>query len=99
MLGTIEAYHIRSLLQDWGHRASVTLRVDSSAALGFARREGLGRAKHIDLHWLWIQQEGRSGRLAMAKVEGKHNAADLMTKPLDASTIRAHLWRLSMAVA
>ena len=73
---------IQSLAKDWGMDLACTLAVDSSAALGFMRREGLGKARHVELHWLWIQQESRSGRLQLMKIEGKRNPADLFTKPL-----------------
>ena len=31
---------------------------------------------------MWIQQESRSGRLQLLKIEGRRNPADLFTKPL-----------------
>ena len=82
VFGATEMKGIQGLAKDWGIDLSCALAVDSSAALGFMRREGLGKARHIELHWLWIQQESRSGRIQLRKIGGAQNPADMFTKPL-----------------
>ena len=61
--------------------------MDSSAALGLVHRTGLGKAKHIEIQHLWLQEAVRSGRLTVGKVWGHDNGADLMTKPLDGERV------------
>ena len=94
VLATIEANGARSLSEDLGSSMEVSLLVDSSAAEGLLKKEGLGKAKHIATQWLWVQQEVREGRLRILKVPGATNPADLMTKPLAAGTIATHLKNL-----
>eukprot|EP00972_Heterocapsa_arctica_P055587 8199258-Heterocapsa_arctica.AAC.1 len=57
--------------------------MDASAALGLINRQGLGKARHVETQWLWIQQATREGRVTMNKIPGAENPADLLTKPLD----------------
>ena len=61
--------------------------MDASAALGLIDRQGLGKARHIETQWLWIQQPTREGRVLMNKIPGKENPADLFTKPLNREMI------------
>eukprot|EP00972_Heterocapsa_arctica_P034668 5105155-Heterocapsa_arctica.AAC.1 len=61
--------------------------MDASAALGLINRQGLGKARHVETQWLWIQQATREGRVTMNKIPGKENPADLSTKPLNKDMI------------
>ena len=45
-------------------------------------RRGLGKAKHVDMQNLWIQEASKSGRFATKKVGTSVNPAGLMTKPV-----------------
>lgn len=52
------------------------IRVDASAALGFAEQSGnVGRMKHIDLRSSWVQ-DMRSNSTTKVKVAGTENRAD-----------------------
>ena len=63
-----------------GIEGSMELRTDASAAKSFAARKGLGRQRHIDTRYLWLQEEVAHGRVRLSKVRGDANPADLMTK-------------------
>ena len=54
--------------------------VDASAAIGIARRRGLGKVRHIELNEMWLQEQVARGRISISKVEGKKNFADSLTK-------------------
>ena len=41
-----------------------------------------GKAKHVDVQYLWIQEASKSGRFVTKKVGTNVNPADLMTKQL-----------------
>ena len=75
----------------------ISLRVDSTACLGTAGRKGAGRIRHIATPSLWLQQTVNSGRLALSKVEGKENPADLGTKVLGGPAIHTILGRMGYA--
>jgi hypothetical protein len=62
---------------------------DSSAALGIATRSGLGKLRLLETHTLWVQEKVRVGAIAVRKVRGDVNPADLFTKHLP-STDKIH---------
>ena len=55
---------------------------DASAAKGIASRRGLGKTRHVAVHYLWVQEKVRRGDLVISKVWGGDNPADLLTKYL-----------------
>ena len=61
---------------------------DSSAARGFAAKQGLGRMKHIQRRFLWVQQEVYANRLKLRAIKTECNTADLLTKGLSAGRLR-----------
>ena len=56
---------------------------DSSAAKGTSNRRGLGKHRHLDTRYLWVQQRTRNGDIAVEKVPGDENSSDILTKHLD----------------
>ena len=58
---------------------------DSTAAKGTATRIGIGKIKHLDTGWLWIQEVVKAGVVTLEKINGKVNPADLLTKPKSAA--------------
>ena len=58
---------------------------DSTAAKGTASRVGIGKIKHLDTGWLWIQDVVRAGVVTLKKIHGTVNPADLLTKPKSAA--------------
>ena len=52
--------------------------------------------KHIEIRDLWLQEEVLKGHVEVMKVLGTENPADLMTKFLNVSDIRARLAHLSL---
>ena len=40
----------------------------------------MGKTRHVEVKFLWLQQAVRNKRLAVAKVWGKVNPADHLTK-------------------
>ncbi len=70
----------QALLQDLWIHEDLGVWTDSSAAIGIAGRQGLGKLRHLDTHTLWLQQAVRSKRLELKKVLGTANPADVLTK-------------------
>jgi hypothetical protein len=77
-------------------RTEVKAATDSSAAKSFLNRRGLGKMKHIEIRDLWLQEEVLKGHVEVMKVLGTENPADLMSKFLNVSDIRARLAHLSL---
>ena len=51
-------------------------------------RRGLGRVKHIDTVFLWVQEAKGSGKFAIGKKHTSENVADLLTKAIGASELK-----------
>ena len=54
----------------------------ATATMCLVNRRGLGKAKHVDMQNLWIQDASKSKRFVTKKVGANVNPADLMTKTL-----------------
>ena len=73
---------------------------DATAAIGIARRKGIGRIRHLDTTDLWIQDAIRSGRISVDKVPCNLNPAVILTKyvdkrALDMALPKMNLWPTS----
>ena len=86
-----EGLGVQSVLKDFGFQADVKLFTDATAAIGMTRRLGLGKVRHLATADLWIQAMVRQGKVAVAKVPGQENGADLMTKHKGRPEIIKHL--------
>ena len=82
---------ISSVLKDLGVETKVGILTDSSAAKSLASRKGLGKARHIEVNQLWIQDTVSAGVLEMRKVKGTENVADALTKYLEKDGIEKHM--------
>ena len=83
-----------------GTRESVKLKVkiDSSAAKAFVSKRGSGKMRHMEVKWLWLQEEVRKGRVEVGKVRGDENPADLMTKYLSTKEVEERLGRMQISL-
>ena len=59
--GACEGLGMKSLLADLGFEVEVEIIGDSTAAKGTASRAGIGKIKHLDVGWLWIQATVKKG--------------------------------------
>ena len=64
-----------------GWKAKVRVNVDASAAKSVASRVGIGKIRHLDFKFLWIQEAVRGEKISIRKVRGVENPADILTKP------------------
>eukprot|EP00972_Heterocapsa_arctica_P070404 10399175-Heterocapsa_arctica.AAC.1 len=65
--GATECIGVQSLMKDLREERAVRMSMGSSAALALNQREGLGKAKHIDIQELWMQAAIKESRLALDK--------------------------------
>ena len=79
--GAAEALGLQALALDLGWSLKVRIHTDSKAGKGMASRRGLGKTRHVEVKYLWLQQAVRTKRLVLAKIWGKINPADHLTKP------------------
>ena len=88
--GAAQTLGLISLARDFGIQLEGRVHTDASAALGIVSRQGLGKVRHLRVQYLWIQERVRKGDLAMKKVPGAENPADLLTKHLAAADMLRH---------
>ena len=76
-----EGLGLRALAADLGWDLAVRVWVDSSAAKAIASKTGLGRMRHLEVKYLWVQEALKAGRIEIRKILGTQNPADVATKP------------------
>ena len=70
---TSETLGMISLLAEWVLTFCGQMFSDASAALGIIQRKGLGRLRHIDTSFLWIQETNSRRAVLFDKVAGADN--------------------------
>ena len=73
----------RSMLAYFDMCVDVVVRTDSSSGLAVGSRRGLGRLRHVQTRYLWVQQRVQQGDFRLKKEPGDTNVSDALTKPLD----------------
>ena len=88
---TTIALGLQSMYQEFGIKLGINVKSDSKGAIGIAKRRGLGKVRHIDVHQLWIQQKVSDGIIQVVKVPGANNLADALTKFVSAEGMISHV--------
>ena len=81
--GTAQGLGLQSIARDLGFEYKIKVHSDATAAIGIARRRGMGRIRHLDRSDLWIQEKIRTKAIELLKVLGTDNPADAFTKYVD----------------
>ena len=71
------------MCRDLGFHYDVQVHFDATAAIGIARRRGLGKIRHLDCTDLWVQEKVRSGAVTLTKILGTEQPTDPFTKYRD----------------
>ena len=87
---------MKALCKDMGVEVQVQVFTDSSAARGIAMRRGLGRIRHMEVCYLWIQEKLAEGKLKLHKMSGTENPSDLLTKHLARDIMEKHMQKLGL---
>ena len=82
---------MQSLLQDWHIELPLEILSDSSAARGHVKRRGLGKMRHIQTRYLWVQERVGEGHITILSVPGTKNTPDILTKCVPRATLTKHL--------
>ena len=99
---TVESLAIKNFIQGFSlailsSSVSIVIQTDSSARKSMASRLGISRhSKHIELKYLWVQDEVKRGKLELKKVGTHFNPSDVLTKYVPASVLGQHLPRLNI---
>ena len=91
--GGAEGLGMQALAEDLGWKVQVRIWNDSSASKAVSNRRGLGKFRHVELKWLWMQDMVKEGCIQLKTVKGKENVADHLTKPTSRTEVEVLLGR------
>ena len=80
-----EAIGFQAVARDLGWEMPIRIWVDSTAAKGMASRTGLGKARHLEVSYLWVQQALKAQKFIIKRISGLLNPADILTRPLSST--------------
>ena len=70
--------HMVSLASDFGMKMNVVVLSDNAAALGICQRSGHGgRARHVQVQYLWAQDSIQKKELSICKARDDRNLSDI----------------------
>ena len=75
-----ELIALQSLCLDWNLQFGLGVNSDATAAMAMSQRRGLGRAKHIQTCYLWVQEKIQELKIGLHKKPTADQLADLLTK-------------------
>ena len=90
VLEASEPRGVESMMRDLGFAVKPVLNIDSKATEHILHRQGIGKLKHIEVAYLWVQDEIRSQRMRVHRIRSEENVANLGAKPLSKAVIAKH---------
>ena len=90
--GSARGLFTNHMYEEMGRTINVDYEADSMAAMGMCSRTGVGKTRHIQVRWLWIQDAIRDKVVRLRKVKG----TDMATKDLDGPTHQLLLQKLPL---
>ena len=94
--GSARGIFTKHMYEEMGQTINIDVETDSTAAIGMCSRTGVGKTRHIQVRWLWIQDAIREKVVRLRKVKGTDNEADMGTKDLDGPTRQRLLQKLPL---
>ena len=94
--GASNGLGLKSVSSDLGIGYELMVQTDATAAMGMARRGGIGKVRHLDVSQLWIQERLKNKSFGLRKVLGTDNPSDALTKYLSRPELVKHLTSMSM---
>ena len=62
---------VQAFANDLGRAVAIWLHIDSTVALSIISRTGIGKAEHIEIQHLWLEEAVRNNRLKVEKIPSK----------------------------
>ena len=89
--GTALVLSMAALLAEWDYPVTCAVSSDSSAARGTCSRRGLGKLRHVQTRYLWVQERVQRKEVVIDAVGTHHNVSDMCTKTLPADVVQRHM--------
>ena len=94
--GSARGIFTKHMYEEMGRTINIDVETDSTAATGMCSRTGVGKTRHVQVRWLWIQDAIRDKVVRLRKVRGTDNEVDMGTKDLDGPTHQRLLQKLPL---
>ena len=78
---------LQSALKDWGWNLKIHVMMDANTGIAIGSRRGLGKTKHVDTVFLWVQELVTNGKIRLSKRPTGEMLADFLTKNVDQKTM------------
>ena len=91
-----ELMAISGMMRELGWPVDRRLFVDASAAQAMSNRQGVGKLRHLDVKYLWLQDLTKQGCIAVRRIGGQLNPADVLTKPMSFGEMLGKLFAVSV---
>ena len=88
--------HLRNLLRGLGTETKIRVWGDNTASQAMARRQGVGRIRHLEAKYLWIQEKVADKELGLHRVATADNRSDIGTKYVGQEVMMRHLKGLKL---
>ena len=92
--GASSALGVRSFYRDLGIEVEIAVHSDASAARAAASRRGLGKVRHLQTRFLWLQDAVASKSVSLRVIPGSENPADSLTKALPRALLHKHCYKV-----
>ena len=96
-----EAVHglgLQSYLEDWGISLDLVIESDSTSAKSFASRQGLGKQRHVQTQYLWVQERIARKEFVITKVDTTQNVSDILTRVAPGVLLQRHMVKVGQVV-
>ena len=93
--GSAHGIGLCTVANDFGFQLKPCVHSDATAAIGIAKRRGVGKIRHLSTADLWIQERQREGDLEIVKVLGANNPGDALTKYVERNLLEKHMCRIN----
>eukprot|EP00971_Amphidinium_carterae_P203992 4048084-Amphidinium_carterae.1 len=77
-----QTVYVKYLLKFIGEETQIHLELDARSAISMGSRVGLGKARHVAVRYLWLQQLVADKTIKLVKVKGTQHPPDVRTKYL-----------------
>ena len=82
---------MQTFMRDLGLDLSLMVESDSNSAKSFASRLGVGRQRHVQTRFLWLQERVAAHDLIIVKITSGSMVADMLTKIIDTAAQNRHM--------
>ena len=96
--GALHGLGLQSYLKDLGLHLDLVVESDSTSAKSFASRQGLGKQRHVQTRYLWVQERIARKEFVIQKVDSGKNVSDILTKATASPLLQKHMEKLGQEV-